>query len=195
MKTEEYPLSRRLFLYTPEAHPQEVEDFLAYARTDAAQRVVAENGFVDLGIEADTAHSQALRRNVALPAFGRLEVVDQFLHMTENASRLSVTFRFRSGSAELDNRAVFDLARLAAFVKSPEGRGHRLMLLGFTDTDGSYDGNIRLSRERAESIRATLGHNGVQVAETAGFGPEAPVACNDGDAGKNKNRHVEVWIQ
>ena len=195
VKTEEYPLARRLFLYTPEAHSAEVEDFLAYAGSDAAQRIVAQNGFVDLGIEPDGARTQAPRRIAALPALGRLQIVEQFLRVTEQATRLSVTFRFRPGSADLDNRAVFDLNRLAAFMSTPQWKQRKLLLMGFTDADGNYEGNLHLSRERAEAIRGMLAERGVTAVTAQGFGPEAPVACNDGDSGKNKNRHVEVWVQ
>jgi phosphate transport system substrate-binding protein len=192
VKTEEYPLSRRLFLYTPNRHPAAVEDFLNYTRSDAAQRVVAENGFIDLGIEVDAAKTQIDRKAAALSSAVRLETFAKFLNTTEGATRLSVTFRFRTNSADLDNRALVDVDRLKSYLRTPKMRGKHLLLLGFSDTDGDYETNVELSRRRAQSIAVKLGAPNVAA---YGFGPEAPVACNTTPDDKGKNRHVEVWLR
>lgn len=195
VKTEEYPLSRRLFLYTPGSHPPEVDNFLVYARSDAGQRVVAQTGFVDLGIVPDDNKTQSFRRIAALPALGRLKTVEEFVTATEGATRLSVTFRFRTGSADLDNRAIHDLERLASYMKGSLGQSRKLMLLGFTDSDGRYDANVHLSRQRAQAIAEMLTKRGIAVSYVGGFGPEAPIACNETTNGKERNRHVEVWVR
>ena len=36
---------------------------------------------------------------------------------------------------------------------------------------------------------------GVKATRVDGFGPEAPVACQDTPTGQAKNRHVEVWTK
>jgi phosphate transport system substrate-binding protein len=192
VKTEEYPLSRRLFLYTPNQHAAAVDDFLSYARSEQAQRVVQENGFIDLGIEPDTADTQSARKLAALTSPVRMEKLTQFATVTDGATRLSVTFRFRKNSTELDNRALVDFGRLKTYLRSPETRGKHVLLLGFSDDVGVYDTNVDLSLRRAQSIAAKLGAANV---EAYGFGPEAPVACNTTPEGKDKNRHVEVWLR
>ena len=157
IKTEEYPVSRRLFLYTPAMQAPEVADFLGYSRSDRAQQVVAGNGFVNLLIDPDDAQSQTPRRiAAALHPLGSPNTVQDFLSKTEGATRLSITFRFNPNSSALDNRALDDLERLVAFMNGPQGQGHQLILLGFTDTDGDYYHNLRLSRQRAEAIRKRL---------------------------------------
>jgi phosphate transport system substrate-binding protein len=192
VKTEEYPLSRRLFLYTLNRHAAVVEDFLGYTGSDPAQRVVQENGFTDLGIELDTADTQTARKLAALSSAVQMEKLTQFATVTDEATRLSVTFRFRKNSAELDNRGLVDLDRLKSYLRSAEAQGKHVLLLGFSDDQGVYGTNVELSLHRAQSIAAKLG--GANV-EAYGFGPEAPVACNTTPEGRDKNRHVEVWLR
>jgi phosphate transport system substrate-binding protein len=52
-----------------------------------------------------------------------------------------------------------------------------------------------LSKARARAVATLLGQDGVRVAVVKGFGEEAPVACNRGAAGLEKNRRVEVWLK
>jgi phosphate transport system substrate-binding protein len=192
VKTEEYPLSRRLFLYTPNRHAAVVEDFIGYTRSDGAQRVVEENGFIDLGIELDTAETQTARKLAALSSAIQMEKLTQFATVTDGATRLSVTFRFRKNSTDLDNRALVDFDRLKSYLQSPDAQGKHVLLLGFSDDIGVYGTNVELSLRRAQSIAAKLGTTHV---EAYGFGPEAPVACNTTADGRDKNRHVEVWLR
>ena len=71
------------------------------------------------------------------------------------------------------------------------------MVLGFADSDGNVDYNLKLSLERAEAIAKRLTTYGVPIpaSNIIGFGEEAPVACNDDDLGKARNRRVEVWLR
>lgn len=67
---------------------------------------------------------------------------------------------------------------------------------GHTDSTGSHAYNMRLSRERAESVREYLVAHGVDPANitTRGLGPDYPVATNDTAAGRQQNRRVEVIL-
>jgi phosphate transport system substrate-binding protein len=195
-KTEEYPLSRRLFLYAPEKRSKWVDDFLGYTNTPRAQRIVARNSYVDLSIEPDFGGDQRRLRTAAFPS-RRNRDDNLYAGMLENGGRLSVTLRFRLASAsidrpDLDSRAIRDLQRIRDYMNSPQGSGHKITLVGFTDSAGDYNRNRSLSQSRANSIAKEL--QGVPIAETLGLGPNFPVACNDTDAGRERNRRVEVWI-
>lgn len=69
-----------------------------------------------------------------------------------------------------------------------------LKIIGYTDSDGSTDDNISLSKRRAESVKNYLKKN-YAIADfriqTDGKGESEPVASNDSEAGKAKNRRVE----
>ena len=69
----------------------------------------------------------------------------------------------------------------------------RIRIEGYTDNVGPPDMNLRLSRERADSVRAALIERGVahDRLRTEGYGESHPVAPNRTRAGRAKNRRVE----
>lgn len=70
----------------------------------------------------------------------------------------------------------------------------RLEIQGHTDSDGSADYNLQLSQRRAESVRQYLTLFGVDSGrlQAKGYGESMPVAPNDSDENKAKNRRVEL---
>lgn len=67
---------------------------------------------------------------------------------------------------------------------------------GHTDSVGSEAYNMDLSRRRAEAVRNLLVQRGVADSrlEVVAFGESLPVATNDTEAGRQKNRRVELKI-
>jgi OOP family OmpA-OmpF porin len=68
-----------------------------------------------------------------------------------------------------------------------------LLVVGHTDAQGGYDYNLDLSERRAEAVvRALVDDRGIAAGRlrAAGVGFLAPVATNDTDAGRAKNRRV-----
>ncbi|MGO9008048.1 MAG: substrate-binding domain-containing protein [Beijerinckiaceae bacterium] len=206
VKTEEYPLARRLYLYTigtptdPVAH-----DLLEFALSDDAQATVQEAEFVDQTIDSQEGDAQSrwaqdltndpsrtLGPDKAVPK----GAVDAFGRAMEQAHRTTIAFRFEKGSAQLDNRALQDVARLARYLSAPAQAGKRYMIAGFADATGSWAANSRLADERARAVVGELRKAGIRVPRDSvvSFSYMAPVACNDSDAGAAKNRRVEVWI-
>jgi phosphate transport system substrate-binding protein len=196
-KTEEYPLSRRLFLYAPQIRNRGIDSFLDYINTDEAQRVVARNGFVDLSIEPDFIGSQRALRPLGREAGRNNHEDDLYASMIKEGGRLSITLRFRANSSDinqmdLDSRAIHDLQRLKDYMHGLKGRGQRVRLVGFSDSAGDYARNRMLSLERANFISKEL--KDVPQAGVMGLGPNFAVACNDSDEGRAKNRRVEIWL-
>jgi outer membrane protein OmpA-like peptidoglycan-associated protein len=72
-----------------------------------------------------------------------------------------------------------------------------LMIVGHTDNTGSDAVNNPLSVERAHSVRDYLVTRGVAASrvETAGRGEREPVADNSSEAGRAKNRRVEIFLR
>jgi phosphate transport system substrate-binding protein len=196
VKTEEYPLSRRLFLHTSnQATNPEVGQFVEFALSAAAQRAVDSKGFVSLLPELSSKEYVAQRLALSGPdQGGDAKLFSSFTQKVGNGIRLSVTFRFRSGRSELDSRAIRDINRLAEFVDSGKNRGRRIALLGFSDSRGTPARNATLAQQRAEEVAKTLRQRNVDPAIVAGYGAVAPVACNSSDDGLEKNRRVEVWL-
>lgn len=199
LRTEDYALGRRLYLYSRVADRVGTADALVeFALSDAAQPLIEEVGFISLAIE-DADGGVELRRLLARPApdaAGAGMLRDRLRATIEGARRLSITFRFDFASTTLDNRARRDGTRLARYLRTT-GAGRRVLLLGFADSVGGFDANRRLSERRAAEAAALLRANGVPPDRivTLGFGELLPVFCNDTDAGRAKNRRVEVWIE
>jgi phosphate transport system substrate-binding protein len=180
--TEDYPLTRRLYLYTArEPRNPNVRAFLDFAHSRAGQTAVAESGFVSQAVQLGSAGAPA----------GAPEPYRQWV---QDAQRLSVSFRFRTGSADLDAKSIRDLDRVVELLGTPPLRGHSVRLVGFTDDRGPIQANERLSQERAESVAEELRRRGVSPAMVVGAGPALPVASNDTPEGRERNRRVEIWV-
>lgn len=180
--TEDYVLSRRLFLYTPyKAVNDNVNEFIEFALSDKGQKIVEENGFVSQKIILEEPLSSS-------------KTSKNYLNAIKNKLRLSVNFRFKTGSIELDNKALRDIKRVIKFLSKPENRYKDISLLGFADNVGSETINLSLSKKRAESVVTYLKRWGVDISDTIGLGEEMPVASNQTKAGRKKNRRVEIYI-
>ena len=90
--------------------------------------------------------------------------------------------------------ARINLRNLAASLdKYP---GSDLLIAGHTDSVGTDAYNLALSQRRSEAAVAYLSSQGVSRSRmtSRGLGETEPVAPNDSDAGRSKNRRVEVAI-
>jgi phosphate transport system substrate-binding protein len=189
VRTEDYLLSRRLYLYTPTTSQNPwVRKFVEFALSDAGQKIVDSMGFVGQAItkEAIPKREDAVVATNLPPAYERL---------IQDAERLPFNFRFRTGSDELDTKAYRDLGRLAQFMGDRSYQNRQVLLLGFADSTGRVEKNLELSRRRAHSVERELRSEGIRVGAVEGFGAELPVAGNDTEEGREKNRRVEVWVR
>lgn len=179
--TEDYALSRRLFLYTDD-NPSNayVQEFIRFAEGVHGQKLVKEAGFVSQNVSAIN------------PQLGD-DLPTDYLTLVEGAERLSVNFRFQVGSAKLDNKAVKDIERLVYFLKQ-RSAAPELLLIGFGDKRKNEHRSKLLSKLRAMAVRRELVRHGVYPKETTGYGEFNPVASFQG-ASRVKNRRVEVWLR
>jgi phosphate transport system substrate-binding protein len=204
VRTEEYPLARRLYFYVPEtSHQPRIDNFVRFVLSGSAQPVTASLGFIGLNIEEAQPGYTSDRgqyRNLVIgttTSAAAPRLIRLFAETISTAQRLSVTFRFDTASSALDARANEDIGRLAAYLKANPGMADRVMLFGFADQRGNFDLNLKLSRDRALQVGLALNAAGVSIplSQTFGFGIIAPVACSDSDVALEKNRRVEVWLR
>jgi outer membrane protein OmpA-like peptidoglycan-associated protein len=111
---------------------------------------------------------------------------------------IQVTFAsgllFDFDSDVVRSEAATNLRNLAASLdKYP---GSDLLIAGHTDSVGTDSYNLGLSQRRAESAASYLVSNGVDRTRlrSRGLGETEPVAPNDSEAGRSRNRRVEVAI-
>lgn len=193
VKTENYPLSRRLYLYTA-ASPSNpaIADFVRFALSAAGQAVVKADRFVDLDL------SQSVARDPQAPT-AACELSARwtgdrqaYCKLRDGAEQLGTSFRFRTGSAELDTRASQDLRRVLDRMERSSDKS--IVLAGFADSSGAYAGNCALSRSRAQSVASALKTLGLNAAEVLGFCDELPVRDNGTPEGREQNRRVEIFL-
>jgi phosphate transport system substrate-binding protein len=181
--TEDYALSRRLHLYAPEALKNPLaKTFLDFVLSDEGQALVEQAGFVSLAVKADTPPLPG----GAPPAY-EADI--------KGAQRLSVNFRFRTGSAQLDTKASRDVDRVLRFLSAPENRQRHVVLNGFADNQGAEKANLDLSKSRAEVVAQELRQRGISPERATGWGSALPIAPNDTPDGRERNRRVELWIR
>lgn len=80
------------------------------------------------------------------------------------------------------------------WLESPE---QDIIVKGHTDSYGSDEYNVRLSRKRAENVADAFKSLGVpsEKIRVVYFGEQQPLLTNDNDFGRSKNRRVEVELQ
>ena len=158
----------------------------------------AEAGFVQIthvGPLTDGPAPIAEAAAAPLRAFGaapEATLADQL----ENVGRAVLAdLSFETGSAQLAEQDYASLQALADFLANEPGL--TVALVGHTDSSGSLEINIALSKRRAASVLERLvnayGVDRVQL-EAEGMGYLAPISSNLTEAGRKANRRVEVIV-
>lgn len=180
ISTEDYPLSRRLYFYVPQNEVNtSVDDFVKFSATERGQSIVEDIGLVSQNIKT------------GLP-FDHGFYPEEMRELTRHSQRLSINFRFKDGSDELDTKALNDLDRLVKYVEKNNPK--RLQLFGFSDGEGNKQQNQELSLRRAKVVEEQLIARGIYPLIARGMGEEAPLASSKTESGRRVNRRVEVWI-
>ena len=101
---------------------------------------------------------------------------------------------FDSSSATLKPAGANTLTGVAMVLK--EYPKTAVNVVGYTDSTGSKDLNMRLSQQRADSVASALITQGVAAnrIRTTGMGPANPIASNSTAEGKAQNRRVEITL-
>nr|WP_297398173.1 phosphate ABC transporter substrate-binding/OmpA family protein [uncultured Marinobacter sp.] len=181
--SEDYPLSRRLFMYTPgDETPDLARALIQFALSSDGQALVADSGFIS-------------QNPIAVKPELGANVPDTFRRLTENYRRLTVNFRFAEGRTRLDNKARRDLQRMSDFLEQEQRSADELMLIGYADQQSNELRAQMISELRALSVRKALQDRGLGAIAYTGYGHYLPVGSAGGDQGAQRNGRVEVWIR
>ncbi|POX41671.1 hypothetical protein C3486_08290 [Streptomyces sp. Ru73] len=107
--------------------------------------------------------------------------------------QLQAEVLFGKDSAKLSDVANDRIRQIAAEIEKQQAT--HVTVAGFTDDLGSAEHGLKLSKERANAVQRELNEDlsGSAITfEIRGYGEDAPVASNDTEAGREKNRRVEV---
>ena len=103
---------------------------------------------------------------------------------------------FDSGKSTIKPESAQALGEIAKLLNADPSL--KIHVVGHTDNVGGVDSNIKLSQDRAEAVlQALVRDHGIAPARlrSYGCGQFAPVASNDTDEGRAKNRRVELVKQ
>ncbi|AEW02090.1 hypothetical protein A4D02_08735 [Niastella koreensis] len=114
--------------------------------------------------------------------------------ITAAISSKSYKIEFETGSANIKPGSYQLLDEI--FESAVVAEGLKLGVYGHTDNQGSNDINVPLSQKRAEAVRSYLLKKGLKQSqiEAKGYGSEKPIADNSTEAGRSKNRRVEIVL-
>ncbi len=180
--SEDYPLSRRLYLYANKfasSNPH-IADFIDYSVSRKGQQLAESEQFIPQKILAKKPENLA-------------NFPKQYRQIVKNGSRLSMTFRMRADRAEIDNKSAQDIENLVSFLNSVPYE--KIRLIGFSageSNDLATDRNRALIRSKL--LAYELKQRGIQNVEVTAFGEHVPVDSNEDSMGVYRNNRTEVWI-
>jgi SH3 domain-containing YSC84-like protein 1 len=152
----------------------------------------------------DISNREILQGDIPVPAAGRQLVVTLNRYSGTNGDQTDVAeglrkgrvtlqnVHFATGKADITPDSETALAKAAQAIK--DNPDWKVRVEGFTDSSGNKESNLKLSQERADAVVNWLIDHGVDRTRLTakGYGENKPVASNETDAGRRKNRRVEL---
>jgi outer membrane protein OmpA-like peptidoglycan-associated protein len=122
-------------------------------------------------------------------------VVAKKAELKKDTIEIMEKVQFATGKATLIGNST-DILDEVATIMTDNPDLTRVRIEGHTDSRGGKTMNRKLSKKRAEAVRAYLIKRGVNKSrlEAEGFGPDQPISDNDSDTGREQNRRVEFRI-
>jgi phosphate transport system substrate-binding protein len=157
VRTETYPLSRRLYMYAPRASANpEIARFLQFVGSTAGQKVVERIGFVSLDVTPPAAEELS-------PIFDLPSMYRQLFARLGAHEPFETTIHFRTDSSIVDSRGKDDLARILAYIANRKLSPQDLVLIGHADGTGPHPVNCTLSQNRAKAVGEELASFGLRA--------------------------------
>lgn len=104
------------------------------------------------------------------------------------------SIRFEPNSASFSSGSDVALGQLVSLLRKHPDR--RIKVAGHTDTSGRRQVNLELSRQRATAVTDYLAAQGIpkQQLLAQGYGSSQPIASNDTEIGRARNRRIEIIV-
>jgi outer membrane protein OmpA-like peptidoglycan-associated protein len=148
--------------------------------------------------EAQLTAEREARLEAEQRAAGAMARLAELAQIRDEADETIITLSgevlFETGRAEVRPTARQRLQAVADALATQPDR--RIRIEGHTDSRGSDDDNMELSRERARAVRQFMVDRGIEASrvEAAGRGETEPIADNRSPEGRANNRRVEIVL-
>jgi phosphate transport system substrate-binding protein len=181
LRTEEYPLVRRLYLVGGPLMSAFGRSLANYAVSPEGQAIVERNGFLSL-----------MPRLMAEPV--PTNAPAEYRQLVQGATRVSTNLRFAENASLLDPRTAQDLPRLASLLRTAK----EIILVSFVAPDPKLPFRALVtSQERADFAASQLQAAGLLPTRVRGFGGVLPLdgAPSRGGFGGSRDERVEIWVR
>jgi len=162
-----------------------------------ATELPVSEGIKNLGAKLDKALSSGVTLNI--PENGIENNLLKFIENPSQAIDKKAWFdfdrlTFETGKSTLKPESAEQLKNIAEILKAFPSVN--IKLGGYTDNTGDANSNLKLSGDRASTVKAELVKLGINDArlESEGYGQENPVAANDTEEGRAANRRISVRV-
>jgi outer membrane protein OmpA-like peptidoglycan-associated protein len=143
-------------------------------------------------VKINTAEADKIKEKKQIEAVDSVKITDNFDDIKARIEDMRVNFVYAkaeltAAASDLLNRILELLNRYTDF---------RLLIIGHTCSIGTMESNQILSEERAESVKRYLIENGIpsERISTEALGERRPIADNNTEEGRIKNRRVEFSL-
>ena len=204
IKSGDYPLTVPVFLHqSPFTQGPQATLFFDYVTSADAQLVIERAGFVGLSTSQApwTQQGDRLQYAVLQSSTQTLDLLQTMIRDLNSARRLTTSFRFATGTSELDAHSEANLDLVATLIAQGRFNGKNLYFGGFSDGQGDFDANVKLSQERAQTVMQEITQRlpkrqlDIGTMTAKGYGPILPMACETTELGRSVNRRVEIWVE
>ncbi len=193
------PTGEALVKKVPVLSPFDTVSFAWKVLPGDLSKTVATSLSVELKAEsAGKVQEVSLSRNLTIE---KVEVKKVEVKKSETGLVINLpNIGFKEGSAELTQEARETLLKVVAQLEklyAKYGDKMKVIIEGHTDSKGSEEYNLKLSRERAAAVlNFVLSHSELPegIFQTVGYGESKPVAPNETEWGRAQNRRVEFRI-
>ncbi|HPS17828.1 MAG TPA: OmpA family protein [Bacteroidales bacterium] len=142
--------------------------------------------YSDNGYEMVIAEKEAMKQDIQ---------ANEMFDKINAGEALTLYINFETGKSAIKAESQNIISELYQMLS--ENDSLKITIEGHTDNVGTPASNKTLSEQRATSVKTALVNKGISAdrIKTVGYGQEKPIADNSTDAGKAKNRRVEIMKQ
>jgi serine/threonine protein kinase/outer membrane protein OmpA-like peptidoglycan-associated protein len=186
---DSYLMIRNIYLYTILVSSAELTlPFVTFVQSDKGQSIVKQCGYVDITVKALGSRRELWQKPVNKAVFSKL------VKITRQTQKLSMNFYFNSNDYQLTTESSKKMKQLKSWLKRKAGM-LKIYVIGYSDSKGAYRQNCLVALKRAEMVAREMKISGIYVDEIVTACEEFPIASNQTEKGRLKNRRVEIWVQ